>query len=864
MEFLSGKGKAVVLLCLAGTVIASCVGAGFSRASPSPGYEGSRIPVLLVDEPGAGVTVWETSGLLSRLVQAGYREGVDLFKSSPNEPYYDLSSGGEVLKDMVGRAMVTAGTREIDVIAYGTSGLLLRYALEWGFIGAGSIRNLIMVSAPNRGTFVAEFIKALAEIVEQEAMLERATRGARFIPFAYGPVETWALQRDLLTAPTEPWENENAWICRRAQDIYEPLYAQYVAVRHLSMPYVPAQSPKETFAGWVAHSFPQLWQKAVVKGVDPPLLRGIDTIPGDGRMPLPGEDLSCAYYEILSMDVAKNLYVMRTASRGSLLESLFQEMYVPVDWRDALLHYGQRLLSHYAGKALITIKSQAEKAISDGVLVYAGFPEGKDAPFLRRLIREDMVVNLGSSLKDRFVRVPANLYLADINQVSLDLSQDRVTRYVTIVGRYPNLWSLAWPQIAPNDLYCEVDSAIAPVGPKDVVKVFSGVFGTSHNGLMGQKTVHEYVLSILGGQDLMTTSLQIQEGQPQENLKISSWAPSYVDAEDGVTALEFALPEPPPGWAHWIWVEDGDLLETLTNQARGGTFHVRLSLGSERVGIRLVRKEPVNPIISGGRVDSAFATETTQQAKVRGLGGSQGAGGAGTGSAGTGTAGTGSAGTGGTGSSGSSGGKPSTGTTDGTGNPALPDIPLIRAVYRTKRTTLKEPKETYHRLWTLDFGDGDRKVIEDEPELCLEHEFRKPGDYRVNAISYDNNGKEILAKTWDITATEHDRVWLFQCLSIRRQPLDLVLEGPQKWITGKPAEYRAGTQMDLLSEVQLIGTTYDPGERFLVLWERAGDFSVSCAVTAQLEYQLEDRVITVKNTYLTTVPVTVLTTGVTY
>jgi hypothetical protein len=851
------KVTGAILLCLAIAVATSSAGAGLCRAAPiQDATSRLRIPVLLVGEPGSDRALWEKGGFLSRLTEAGYREGVDLFSISPQEPYPDLSGGSQVLKSIVDSAMSKARTGEIDVIAYGTSGLVLRYALEWGYIRDGSIRNLIMIGSPNRGTFVAEFIRALSEIVEQEAMLEKATRSARFIPFSSGPLETPELQRELLTAPTEPWDNETAWICGRAYNVYEPLYAQYVAVRHLSLPYIPVQSPKETFAGWIASSFAQFWQTAVVEAVDPPLFRGIDTIPDGGRMPLPGEDLSCAYYEILSMDVAKNLYVMRTASRGGLLESLTKDPYLPVDWTDALIHYGQRLLSYYVGKALITLKSQAETVISDSVLSYAGFTEGKDSPFLRRLIREDMVVNLGSSLRNRFLRVPANCYLADLNEVSMDLSHDRITRYVNIAGSCPNLWSLAWPQTAPNDLYCEVDSAIGPVGPKDIVRVFSGIFGTSHKGLVGQKGVHEYILSILSGPDLAAATLRIQEGQPPKQMKTSSWVPSHVDLSSGVTCLEFDLQEPPQDWAYRIWAENGEYLETLASPTRGGTFQVRVPIGSERVWIRLVRKEPMNPIISGAKVDSAFAREITQLVTVRGLGSVQETGGPGTG----GNPGT---GIGGTSWGGNLGTQPAPGTGDATDDPSQPDIPLIRAVYRTKRTTLKEPKETYHRFWNIDFGDGQRKVIEDQPELCLEHEYRKPGDYRVTAVSYDNNGKEILAKTWDITVTEYDRVHSFQCLSIRRQPVDLTLEGPQKWITGKPAEYRAGLQMDLLPEVQLVDAVYDPGERFMVLWERAGDFSVGCAVTVQLTYRLEDKVAIVKNTYLTTVPVTVLTTGVT-
>ncbi len=814
---------------------------GLCFASPGffePGVH--RIPLLLLGEPVSGSGFWENSGFIKQLEKSGYQVEKNVFVSCPKEPYLDLAEGSGSVARIVTDVMAKTSFQQIDVVSFGTSGLVARFALEFGYIDSACIRNLVMVGSPNKGTFVAEIIKSLVEVVGQEAALEKATRSARFIPFVGGPLDTLPLERSLLTAPQGPWESESLWIRDRAEGVYEPLYASYVAERHLAIPYIPANSPKETFAGWISQSYPQLWQKAVLEGVDPPLFRGVDTLPAGGGMPRAGEDLSCAYYELLAMDVARNLYVMRTASKGGLAESLMDKPYIPVSWRDALFHYGERLLAHYAGKALITVKSEIQKAFSDWVAVAGGFVGGRDAPLLRRLIREETVVNLGTSVKDRFQKVPANRYLSDINALSVAASTDRKTRYVTVAGVSPNLLSLVWPQIASNDFYCEVDSAVAPLGLRDAVRVFSGILSTFHKGLLGDKNVQNYILSVLADRDQSATAKEIGQNE-SVSLKISSWTPAYLVPGDGVGAIDFTLPEPPPGWAYSIWHDDGSRAQPVTNRSRSGVLRVALPPDSGKVGVRLICAGQQGLTTSTGKTESAFLKEVVGCVEAAGFPVSDQPWGSD--------------------NQGCDQTNPDPKTWPDTG--VLPDLPLIRAVYRTKRTTLKDPVETYHCLWSLDFGDGHKQVISGEPVLCLEYRYSKQGTYRAQAVSYDNDGNEILTKTWDVVATATDTCYTFMCTSVRKQEVDLVLQGPQKWVTGKPAEYRGCLEMDQLPEVRVASATFDPGQQFMVLWERAGDFQVSCAVTLKLEYNLEGRVISVKNTYVTHMPVTVLTTGVT-
>jgi hypothetical protein len=60
-----------------------------------------------------------------------------------------------------------------------------------------------------------------------------------------------------------------------------------------------------------------------------------------------------------------------------------------------------------------------------------------------------------------------------------------------------------------------------------------------------------------------------------------------------------------------------------------------------------------------------------------------------------------------------------------------------------------------------------------------------------------------------------------------------------------------------------VAAECDPGENFHVLWERSGEFTVLWAVRLTIDYELEDRVIRVKNTYLTQTQVDVFTPGIT-
>ncbi len=118
-------------------------------------------------------------------------------------------------------------------------------------------------------------------------------------------------------------------------------------------------------------------------------------------------------------------------------------------------------------------------------------------------------------------------------------------------------------------------------------------------------------------------------------------------------------------------------------------------------------------------------------------------------------------------------------------------------------------------------------------------------------------------KTWLVSPVLSGETHRFECESVSPVNVDIVLTGPEKWVTGRVAVFSVGAKIDLPSNAELVSVRFDPGEMFGVIWERAGDFVVGAAASIIVKYSLEDACIQIENVFLKEVPVTVLTTGVT-
>ncbi len=865
------------LLYLAMAVLVIFNLAGIEKAEAAVKHEIGRTPLVLISEPvkdgpaNSSDCIWVKSGLVSRLESLGYSLGTDLFIFVPDRPYKDLDSGALVVMDMLNKVLACSGLGKMQVAAYGVSGLVLRVCLEMGLIEDGVVTDAIMLTAPQRGSFLTGLLLNMCQVVKHESIFEQSTRQARFSPFGDVPGTAGGKAISAKNTGELPsaigsnkfsWEGEAWWVAKRASEIYEPLYAQYVKDRFLSLPYIPIDSPKETFQGWIKRNRPLIWENCITRQEVPPL-GPIPVSQLEHASPERGQDLTTAYYEILAMDVARNQYVMRMAAQGSLAKSLFSEAYVPSDWKDALIHYGSKALIHYAKKALVTVKAEVQKLIAGCIVHSVGYLDDSESLFLRRLAKEDVLVNLGTSLGERFCRVKSNYYLASLNARSSAGAPERKTRYISLTGRVSNLAGTVWPQIAPNNFFCEVDSAIPPQGPRDVIRVFSGILSPSYLDLLKDKRVQESMITALSSELEPGEAATARDGRCKE-MGVSSWHPTYVFAPGNLSTSEafqvsIDVPLPPEGWGYAVWVEGYDGNHWLPVPGgrellnAGKDVRAILKNQSYRVGIRLERTGIVNPYMPGGKTGSVFEKEITGNVWVT------------VDSIGPGE------------------------VTDGNwAGPQLPpsedsrpspgpgddfsespsdgdseDIPTVRVVYRNKHTTLKKPEETYHSYWEVDFGDGESAVIQGQPDLLISHTFEMPGSYSVQLVSYDNNSKVLLEKTLKVEVPRQEAAACeFRCKSVIPPKVGLELSGPLKWITGKYALFAGHVAWELPEGAQVVKVDCDPGEKFRVLWERSGEFTVLWGVTLTIDYELEGRVIRVKNTYVESMDVDVFTSGI--
>lgn len=891
---------AVILCILANITVASGAAASSRTAQVS---DAPWKPLVLIGEPAQkeGGSIWDKAGLVSRLKAAGYKPGESLFVYTPEEPYGDLDSGARILRQLLDEVVSATGCKLLDVAAYGVSGLVLRFGLETGIIQDGLVDTAIMLSSPQRGSFLADLLHQACTVVEHECMFERETRYQRFSPFgdvgaaldpkAVTAKSTGGLPGSIGTAMFS-WEGEAWWVAQRARELYEPLYSQYVQERFLSLPYVPVDSPSQTFAGWIKQNRPLIWENCIAGAGEPPFGAMPDT--ALSGPPQAGQDFTTAYYELLAMAVGRNQYVLRMAAAGSLVQSLLSSPGGPMpgSLKDAIIQYGLKALVHYAKKALVTVKAEIQRIIADTIVGSVGYLDGPDSKFLRRLVKEEVLVNLGTSSGQRFYRVPANYYLGQLNRKSSSAASTRNTRFVTITGRVTNLLGLVWPQLGPNNLFCEVDAAVPPQGPRDVIRVFSGFLSPSYLNLLKDQRVQDSIVAMLLGSDEVKRFTPGAGGP--EQIPASSWQPAYVspvwdDSQGQVFEVSVNLPSLPEGWECAVWIEGYDGGRWLRvpgcyQVLSGGTkTELLLKDGSYRVGVRLVRTGTLNPYTPGGKVESAFEREVVGKiwVSVQGLAGS------GTGQAG---------GAGNPQVPGAGGGEPGNVSQDPRhgqgyepgivppgmgqatdipgageqGNPDSPgawtgegDIPSVRVVYRSKHTTLWKPQETYHAYWEIDFGDGETIVVQGQPNLEISHTFSPSGRYLVRAVSYDNHNQMLFEKSWHVLTGDQPELRQFQCFSIIPPEVELELTGPKKWVTGKHALFSGKAQWKLPAGARVVAAECDPGENFHVLWERSGEFTVLWAVRLTIDYELEDRVIRVKNTYLTQTQVDVFTPGIT-
>ncbi len=199
-------------------------------------------------------------------------------------------------------------------------------------------------------------------------------------------------------------------------------------------------------------------------------------------------------------------------------------------------------------------------------------------------------------------------------------------------------------------------------------------------------------------------------------------------------------------------------------------------------------------------------------------------------------------------------------------------VPLIRVVRTSKHTTLKKERRTYHVRWEWDLGDG-RTFIDPDPRHTttrVTHTYRRPGTYHATATSYSNDGRILRQKTWTVHVPAptpgkplEPVTKTFTLTTIIEPTVQIRIEGPRTWITGRPARFRVTAQVSKPPYTHNQQVKFYPAQVFDVVWARAGTFRVIAAVNVRQSYRFPERSVFVSNIYVKEIPVEVVTTGVT-
>ena len=877
------------------------------------------LPLILASEGPGGREYWMRTGVLEMLSKNGWYEGENLWIFQPEGAFGDLPGISSEFAAFVRETTRAKGIDEIQVVAPGVAGLYVRYCVEAGLLYPVKVKTLVTLASPHRGAFFAGVIKSVLAMIRYEREVSKDTGLLDVIAGKAPPIEEFGL--DEILAHT-PWESESQFVLERAR-CYERLYHEYLMERHFAVPGLPLESSQETFPGWVSRRYPEIWEAKIAGGrfsdkaregdsgraaIDPvsadgmqgpgtdgqleppvaPVSRGGSLEPGTSREPeqptAPGTGLTLAYYELLAMEAAKNGYAMKIVPRESLLESIAGDPYIPPSWEDALVHYGLKILAFAAKNLVILGKGLVEEQVLSWGLERLGFLDGPDDPFLGRLVTESIVVNMGRSGRNRFFAVPANAYLAGWNRSSL--SSRNGTRYVSMVEKRPDVLRAVWPQLGPSDWFVQVDAAVAPAGPDDVVMVFNTLGPIPGRGLLGNKLAREALLKTLEDPYCNCPVIRPRAGGTAR-VEVSSWHPSVVflagDAggNNGEYEIRVASGSVPAGWQFVAAPasNSGNVLlaaapedagkgrvsevasvpcaqadtwttgllplssvatagESLSGSASGtapggGVFAFRVRAKSEKspaeagVVLKLV---PEDRTLAGpmSSVPQFYTREVSESVLVevkleKEVAGTE---------------------------------RPETGGVVGGGSPP--------GAGEQSDASLGTPHDT----------TGDRLPGNELPENVLPGEDGVPGfpGEEIEEPPGESSGQEIpegdleelagwgplIVVTYRSKKTAH---WAPE--ENYRIPFSLELLGPKKWVTGKPAKFEASFQVQTPPGVTLETVSFDPAPKFAIVWKRAGDFKVGVAVKAKFRITLGSEEVRVTNVYYTEMPVSVLTLGIT-
>jgi len=182
----------------------------------------------------------------------------------------------------------------------------------------------------------------------------------------------------------------------------------------------------------------------------------------------------------------------------------------------------------------------------------------------------------------------------------------------------------------------------------------------------------------------------------------------------------------------------------------------------------------------------------------------------------------------------------------------------------TKMTTTKHESRVFHARWEWDFGDGEQHTDHDPSHTLVDvvHTYMGAGTYAARAVSWANDGRLLRELTWNVEV-EAGQAVAFEAETIVEPVVDIVLSGPQKWVTGRPARFQVTVEVSWPPRTRRQVLRAYPGWLFDVVWEKPGAFEVRAAVNVRQSYEFPERRLTVSNTYIMIVPIEIFTPGLT-
>ncbi|HEY3315788.1 MAG TPA: PKD domain-containing protein [Bacillota bacterium] len=820
-------------------------------AEPRSPLFGSRAPLVVITPEGSA------SSFLERLRAAGYADGRDLFALATEDGDYVLQSAA--VRRVFSQALEAGGGRRVDAVAVGSLCLAARLAilLEGE---PGPVRTLVMVAPPNRGSFAATALRLTAQLEKQadfRQLIGRLPEGER---------------------PTKAdFADEAEYVATRALRVYEPLAMRY----YREVKFGANGDPTTTFISWLAREEKGLFDTSVAGAQVPP---NLDRYPALASLvdPPPGteEALTRAFIEFEAIRAAEYNWARLAQHKkplptaAELLEGVLAAKAGGL--KRAVLDLLAKTLRSLGFNVLIGEAGRLGTAAATRLL---GFDPW--ASSAARLTTVDLPLP-SASPSDPEAVILANYFLdhwggqETCRRLVAEGSPSFATavgppnpRFVTIAGKWPNLWSV-FPALSggvrsqANDLRTELLAMSLPVRENDAFTLLRGAPSFNPTDLLERRDVQDLIFRELGG----VKPVRVLEPTDGRRLGPRQWAaegqvtvvanaPSYVEFHGdridrpGRLLVELSPPnrlEPGYDLSAWAYAEmaDGSTArrELAVEGSRGPLAADFAAFGGDCVrvwvGLRFRPSSGLAEVLSPGveakaalRFRATFIPDDLNE-------GSEPAPPSEPVPAGPGESG---------------------GSEPPAGQPA-PTPPTIAVIRRSKKTTHREERRTFHQRWEWDFGDGTTTADPDPAhiETVQSHRFA-PGQYTVTATSTDNGGQIIRQLTWPVEGDGGERE--FRAETIREPAVKVVIDGPKMWVTGKPAEFKVTARVDdpPLSVNKVV--TIDPGPVFYVVWARPGTFEVSAAVTVRLSYRFPERSVFVVDTYVETVAVEVCTTATT-